>query len=80
MIGDCFLLGTLHQLHCEMDFYSLADLHSIVKYVQPEVICVELSQSMLEEGRRLEHKIETFDVLLPLRGGAWLLARAARTG
>lgn len=64
-MAEIFLLGTLHQLHLEMGFYSLADLRSIVEHIQPDVICVELSPAMLKECERLANKVESFDVLLP---------------
>ena len=63
--NEVILLSTLHQFHAELTAYSLQALEALLYKLAPQVICVELSPTMLVTRPHQEHKLEYEAVILP---------------
>ncbi len=60
------ILATLHQFHLKSQFYSLDDLRTIIEKIDPDVICIELTEKDLKDKSAQTIKIEYPKCILPL--------------
>jgi len=60
------ILATLHQFHLKCKFYALDDLRKIIEKIDPNVICVELTENDLKEKKEQNIKIEYPKCIIPL--------------
>lgn len=60
------ILATLHQFHLKSQFYSLDDLRTIIEKIDPDVICVELTEKDLKDKAVQTIKIEYPQCISPL--------------
>lgn len=64
--AEVVVLSVLHQLHGEIDGYSFDVLSDVIESLQPDVICVELTNADLESRREQSTKQEYQKSLFPL--------------
>lgn len=60
------IIATLHQFHLKSQFYSLNNLRTIIEKINPDVICVELTEKDLKDKTPQTVKIEYPQCILPL--------------
>ena len=63
--NEVILLATIHGLHEKLSYYSYDTLETILYDLKPDVICAELSETRINEGKYMEEKVEYTEVILP---------------
>lgn len=63
---EVVVLGTMHQMHAEMPYYSFAELKRRIEALDPDVLCVEVQPSDLETRPEEKNKREYPEVVYPL--------------
>ena len=64
--AEVFVLATLHQFHADSKYYSFAKLSQIIKDVDPDIICVELTAADIKSRRKQGTKVEYEKSVFPL--------------
>ena len=64
--AEIFVLATLHQFHADSNYYSFEKLSQIIKDVDPDIICVELTAADIKSRRKQGTKVEYEKSVFPL--------------
>lgn len=63
---EVIVVGSMHQMHEELPFYTYDDLAMIVRQLEPDALCVELQPSDLESRPEEKNKREYPRAIYPL--------------
>ena len=63
---NVIILATLHQFHLKSHYYSLDHLKTVIKKINPDVICVELREKDLKSKKDQSVKIEYSKCIIPV--------------
>ncbi|MEA3476255.1 MAG: hypothetical protein U9R23_07440 [Candidatus Cloacimonadota bacterium] len=60
------VLGTIHKLHHKISYYSMKVLKNLIKKINSDIICAELSQDQLDGIITCKSKPEYPEIIIPL--------------
>lgn len=66
ILPKIIVLGTIHKLHYKISYYNMKVLKNLIKEINPDIICAELSQDQLDGIVTCKSKPEYPEIIIPL--------------